>query len=211
MTTSATDLVPNHHGHHPGFGGLTGLVAAVGFLVGRDDDADLAVRLTRLGPGDDVVDIGCGPGVAARRAAAAGIASVVGLDPAPVMLRVARLAGLVPRPGRVRPRYRVGAAESLPLPDGSASVVWSLSTVHHWPDLDAGIAEVARVLRPGGRLLAIEHRSEPGATGIASHGWTPDQADRFGERLDAAGFTDIRVELHEVGHRPPVSVLAVRP
>jgi ubiquinone/menaquinone biosynthesis C-methylase UbiE len=208
MTTSTTDLTPNHHASYPGFGGFGGLVAAVGFLVGRDDDADLAVRLTGLGPGDDVVDIGCGPGVAARRAAAAGAASVVGLDPAPVMLRVARLAG---RRGRGRPRYEVGAAESLPLADGSASVVWSLSTVHHWPDLDAGIAEVRRVLRPGGRFLAVEHQSPPGATGIAGHGWTTGQAERFADRLTEAGFVDARVAAHAAGRRPPVSVLAVRP
>lgn len=210
MTTSMPDLAPNHHAHHPGFGGFAGLVAALGFLSGRDDDADLAVRLTSLDAADDVVDIGCGPGVAARRAAAAGARSVVGLDPAPVMLRVARVAGLLRR-GGAAPRYRVGAAEALPLPDASASVAWSLSTVHHWPDLDAGIAEVVRVLRPGGRFLAVEHRSEPGATGVASHGWTAGQADRFGTRLAAAGFVDVRVEAHEVGRRPPVTVLAVRP
>jgi ubiquinone/menaquinone biosynthesis C-methylase UbiE len=212
MTSSTTtDLVPNHHAHFPGFGGFGGLVAAVGFLVGRDDDADLAVRLTGLGPSDDVVDIGCGPGVAARRAAAAGASSVVGLDPAPVMLRVARLAGLVDRRGRATPRYRVGAAEQLPCPDASASVVWSLSTVHHWPELDDGLAEVRRVLRPGGRFLAIEHQSPPGATGIASHGWTTEQAERFGAHLEDAGFIDVRVEVHQQGRRPPVSVLAVRP
>jgi len=211
MTTSAPDLAPNHHAGHPGFTGAQGLLFALGFLLGRGADADLAVRLSRLGPTDDVVDLGCGPGVAVRRAAAAGVTSVVGIDPAPVMLRVARLAGFVR--GRPSPlvRYREGAAEDLPLPAGSASVLWSLSCVHHWPDLDRGIDEVLRVLRPGGRFVAIEHQSPDGATGFASHGWTRGQADRFAARLATSGFTDVQVESHRHGKRPPVSVLAVRP
>jgi 2-polyprenyl-3-methyl-5-hydroxy-6-metoxy-1,4-benzoquinol methylase len=81
---------PNHHASHPGFRGVTGVLAAVGFLVGRDDAARLAIELADLRPGDRLVDVGCGPGVAARRAGDAG-AEVIGVDPAPVMLRVARL------------------------------------------------------------------------------------------------------------------------
>ena len=80
---------PNHHAHYPGFAGVGGLLAALTFTVGRAADADLAIRLTGTGPGDHVVDVGCGPGVAVRRAATSA-ASVVGIDPAPVMLRVAR-------------------------------------------------------------------------------------------------------------------------
>ena len=67
---------------YPGFAGVGGLLAALTFTVGRAADADLAIRLTGTGPGDHVVDVGCGPGVAVRRAAASA-ASVVGIDPAP--------------------------------------------------------------------------------------------------------------------------------
>ena len=58
--------------------------------VGREGDARLAEQLSGLHPGDKVVDVGCGPGTAVRRAARLG-ASVIGVDPAPVMLRVARI------------------------------------------------------------------------------------------------------------------------
>ena len=54
--------VPNHHRDHPGFSGLAGLVAALSMIIGRDRDAELAVRLSGIGPGDVVVDVGCGPG-----------------------------------------------------------------------------------------------------------------------------------------------------
>jgi len=199
-----TALAPNHHAHFPGFAGVGGFLAALTFTVGRNADADLAIRLTAVSPGDDVVDVGCGAGVAVRRAAPFA-ASVVGIDPAPVMLRVARW--LTPSRDSSAVRYLEGAAEGLPLPDGSATIVWSLSTVHHWQDLDRGLAEVRRVLRPSGRLLAIERRVEPGARGHASHGWTDDQARTFAERCRAASFVDTEVGHHQTNRRI-VSVLA---
>jgi SAM-dependent methyltransferase len=212
MTTTVnptTPLVPNHHADQPGFKGLSGLVAAIGFNVGRDGDADLAIRLTGVSAADDVVDIGCGPGVAARRAAAAGAASVVGIDPAAVMLRVARLT---PGPRRsTSVRYVTGAAESPPLDDGAATVVWSLATVHHWKDLTGGLAEVRRVLRPGGRFLAVERRVRPGAAGLASHGWTDQQAETFADLCRDAGLTGVAVEQHTTGQRTVLTVLAVSP
>ena len=66
---------------------------------GRKGDARLAVRLSGMESDDVVVDVGCGPGVAVRYAAQLG-ATVTGVDPAPVMLRVARL--LTRRPAKVR-------------------------------------------------------------------------------------------------------------
>lgn len=61
------------------------------FLFGGDRAAQLAIDLSELDAGERLVDIGCGPGIAVRHARARG-AEVIGVDPAPVMLRVARLA-----------------------------------------------------------------------------------------------------------------------
>lgn len=120
------------------------------------------------------------------------------------MPRVARLH----RPtGRLR--YLAGAAESLPVPDGTATVLWSLSTVHHWAGLEAGLREARRVLAGGGRILALERLVRTGATGHASHGWTAPQADAFAGHLAAHGFTSIVVERHP-GRREALSVRAVR-
>jgi ubiquinone/menaquinone biosynthesis C-methylase UbiE len=206
MTThSHTNDVPNHHAHHAGFGGLTGLFAAVSMTIGREADAALAIDLAQLDAADHVVDIGCGPGTAVRRASRLG-ARATGIDPARVMLRVARLLG---RSGRVA--YLEGAAESLPLPDASATVVWSLSSVHHWPDLDEAITEVFRVLESRGRFVVIEHRARPGATGLAGHGWTDDQADAFATICRAAGFADVHMVRSDSGRRPAIAVAAVKP
>jgi ubiquinone/menaquinone biosynthesis C-methylase UbiE len=195
--------VPNHHANYPGFSGLAGLIAALSMIIGRDGDARLAVGLSGVGAGDVVVDIGCGPGVAARHAARLG-ASVTGVDPAPIMVRVARL--LTRNSEQVR--YVDGTAEALPGPDDSASAVWSIATVHHWSDLDAGIQEARRVLRSGGRLVAIERQTRPGAHGHASHGWTDAQADAFADRCRAHGLIDVRVERNTSGRRSTVSVIA---
>lgn len=219
MTTTPHDigLPPNHHADHPGFSGVAGLIAALTFTVGRTGDADLAIRLTGTGAGDDVVDVGCGAGVAVRRAAARGASTVVGVDPSTEMLRVARATVRASRRfGELRGAeatvdFAQGTAEDLPLPDGAASVVWSLATVHHWRDLGAGLAEVRRVLRPGGRFLVIERHSPPGAKGNASHGWTDDQAERFAEMCRDAGFTGVEVGEHRHGRREVLTVLAGEP
>ena len=122
--------------------------------------------------------------------------SVVGVDPARVMLDVARLTVR-----RKNVQWAHGSAEALPVGDGSATVVWSLSAVHHWDDIDAGLAEVLRVLAPAGRFVAIEGAIEPGATGLLSHGWTRPQADSFAEMAGAAGFSDVDVVERRIGDR----------
>ena len=206
MTTTQPSA-PNHHAHYPGFAGPGGFLAAASMVLGGAGNARLAERLSELGAGDAVADIGCGPGTAARRAARAG-ASVVGVDPAPVMLRLARL---LTRRSTAAVRYAEGSAEALPLPDSSVSVAWSIASVHHWADLDAGLQEARRVLKPGGRLVAIERLAQPGATGLASHGWTPEQASAFADRCLAHGFTQARVYQHGAGRRTKVSVRASAP
>jgi ubiquinone/menaquinone biosynthesis C-methylase UbiE len=130
-----------------------------------------AADLAQVTAGDVVVDIGCGPGNAARLAKQRGAVEVIAVDPAPVMLRVARL---LTRGGRVR--YELGSAEALPVSGDAATVAWSLASVHHWADVRAGLGEARRVLKPGGRFVAIESATTHGAHGLASHGWTDDQA-----------------------------------
>jgi ubiquinone/menaquinone biosynthesis C-methylase UbiE len=204
MTTTPTSPPPNHHAHHRGFSGLTGVLAALTMVVGRDGDARRAAQLTGLSPGDHLLDLGCGPGAAVRYAASRG-ARVTGVDPATVMLTMARR---LTRRGDVT--YREGAAEAIPLPDASVDVVWALATVHHWASLEAALAEVARVLAPGGRFLAAEKRTKPEAKGLASHGWTEEQADAFRVLCRSAGLRDVTVAVHE-GRRTLVTVLATRP
>jgi len=179
--------VPNHHAHHAGFHGWRGTLMAFKFLVRRREDSQLACDLAGIGSGDHVVDIGCGSGITVRAALKRG-ATVTGIDPAPVMLRVARLTTW-----RRGATWLEGTAEALPVGDASADAAWSLATVHHWHDVDRGLAEAIRVLEPGGRFVAIEAERVIGATDHRSHGWTMPQAEAFGEAMRTHGFGDIEI------------------
>ena len=204
MSSSPPLPVPNHHAHHAGFSGLRGLAAALSMTVGRTAIARLAADLVAVSETDRVVDVGCGPGTAAREAARRG-AQVTGIDPAPVMLAVARRI-----PGRRHITWMSGAAESVALPDDSQTIAWSLSTVHHWADIRAGLAECFRVLQPGGRFLAIERNELDGARGHASHGWTDGQGAAFAEECRTTGF-DAGVSTHGVDRGKVIVVLGTKP
>ncbi|MGV0677760.1 class I SAM-dependent methyltransferase [Mycolicibacterium fortuitum] len=178
----------NHHADHPGFAGVTGVLCGLVFLLVGRAKAKMAADIAQVSSSDHVVDVGCGPGTAAR-VAARRAARVTGVDPSSTMLRIARLV----TPKRAPVTWSEGTAETLPVADGSATVLWALATVHHWQDVDEAVAEARRVLAPGGRLIAIERQSPDGATGLASHGWTRQQAETFGALCRNTGFDDVSV------------------
>ena len=94
----------NHHADHPGFAGVSGCLFGFAFLLTGGRTARLAADLADVTAADHVVDVGCGPGTAARTAARRG-ARVTGVDPAPSMLTVARAVRAVApaSPGRSAP------------------------------------------------------------------------------------------------------------
>jgi len=108
--------------------------------------------LGALRPGEHVVDVGCGAGIdsliAARMVGPGG--SVVGVDMTPAMLERARASAERGEFSNVR--FHEGFAESIPVADGWADVVISNGLLNLVPDKFAGLQEMARVLKPGGRL-----------------------------------------------------------
>ncbi len=198
------DLRPNHHADYRQFGGVFGYLAGLTMIMGRGVDADLVAGIAHLDADDHVVDIGCGPGTAVRTAARHG-ARATGVDPAGPMLALARLLTRLRRPEGDIEWVQAGA-EQLTLPDDSVTVCWSLMSVHHWPHLDESLAEVQRILRPGGLFIALEKNTKPGATGAASHGWTDQQAETFAAMLTDRGYTSAEVRHHERARRRVVTV-----
>ncbi|HEX7994837.1 MAG TPA: class I SAM-dependent methyltransferase [Streptosporangiaceae bacterium] len=168
---------------------------ALSMVAGRSQVARAIVDEANLTDHDRAADIGCGPGAAVRIAAAQGV-PVTGIDPSPVALRMARILGRNSPAGQVT--YSPGSAEKLPLPDGSVTVAWSISSVHHWADPAAGCAEIHRVLAPGGRVLLAERLLRPGASG---HGYSSERAEELCRTLTSIGFTSVRSYTITTGRR----------
>jgi SAM-dependent methyltransferase len=142
-------------------------------------------ELLDLGPEDDLLDIGCGPG-AFLAAKAQHVRRVVGLDPSPVMLREAERR-LADRIAAGTAQLVTGSAAKLPFEDGEFSAVTAINApIKH--------AEAFRVLRPGGRLVFVDpDPRQPSKEPTASWGvrWC-DEADHR-RMFEDAGFTDVTV------------------
>lgn len=111
------------------------------------------IDLLDLQEGETVLDLGSGPGLdaflAARRVGPSG--RVIGVDMTDAMLERAR-AGAASA-GFTNVEFRLGRLEALPVPDASVDAVTSNCVINLVPDKSVVFREIARVLRPGGRLV----------------------------------------------------------
>jgi SAM-dependent methyltransferase len=106
-----------------------------------------AIRRTQLGPGQAVLDLGCGAGVFCRLAADAG-ASVTGIDAAPALVEIARER--VPEG-----QFAVGDIPPLPYASGSFDVVTAFNSLQFVPNPGAVLAEVSRVIKPRAKIYLL--------------------------------------------------------
>ena len=116
--------------------------------------AELTLEVAALRQGERVLDVACGTGVVARRAADAvgPTGAVTGLDLAADMIHVART---VPAPAEPLIEWHVGDAASLPFPDAAYDVVVCQMGLMFMADQTAAVAEMRRVLAPGGRAVVV--------------------------------------------------------
>lgn len=164
------------------FGRPAGVLGRLGGRImahGNGPTERHVVTLANPQPDETVVFIGPGPGVGVA-AAAATARRVVAVDPSPEMLAACRrrCAPLV-RDG-LDLHLHEGTAEHTGQPDATADVVISVNNVMLWPDRTAGLTELLRILRPGGRLYISVHNK-----------WLPGGLDTLAADTRAAGFTDV--------------------
>jgi ArsR family transcriptional regulator len=142
-----------------------------------------------LDPDWVIGDLGCGSGTLSE-ALAPFVRRVVAVDDSKAMLGEARER--LDRFDNVELRH--GALESLPLEDASLDAATLVLVLHHLPDPEEAVREVARTLRPGGRLLIVdmlphdrqEYRQQMG------HVWMGFSAEQIQQALDRVGFTETR-------------------
>ena len=115
------------------------------------------VSLVGHRPESTVVDLGTGPGeLALRLARSLPATRVVGVEPAATMRELA--AARVAASGLANISFVAGDAGRMPLAEGTADVVVSTLSMHHWPDPAGSFAEIARILRPGGEARIFDAR-----------------------------------------------------
>ena len=122
-------------------------------LASRVAEAEQLARMVMAGGADRAVDLACGPGTLALRFARH-VRWICGLDLTPAILDRARRSAAAE--GLANLDFAIGDAQSLPFADGSLDIAVTSYALHHFPDAARTIAEMARVVKRGGRVGILD-------------------------------------------------------
>ena len=154
------------------------------------------VTLAQLQPGEQVLDVGCGTGTLAREVArrVGRTGHVAGIDPSAQQIAQARAQAA----RRNLPiDFQLGVIEQLPFPDQTFDMVFSTLMMHHLPAplKRQGLAEIARVLKPGGRLVIADftHKSDRAGQAARFHAGGSRIHD-LAALVSDAGFESVETE-----------------
>jgi ubiquinone/menaquinone biosynthesis C-methylase UbiE len=189
--------------------GLLGRVIA--FIMARETWRQNVRAMDALGveQADHVLDIGCGHGRSLTELGArASRGRVVGVDPSELMVAIARQRNrLLIEAGRAD--VVLSGGESLPFPDGAFDKAQCVHVLYFWKDIETSLREIARVLKPGGRL-GLLFRTNADAKAIAAF---PPEIYRFPALADvAASLERAGMDVQIAGDRAdePALVLATK-
>lgn len=161
------------------FGAIAGRLYA---LFNRNPKSNrIVVDSLGLTPEDRVLEVGCGPGAATELAARRiGADRVAAVDPSSTFVDMVRKRV----PGA---DIRIGSATDIPFDDGTFTVIWSIASMHHWPEREPGLAAQTAKLAPGGRLVIAERLlDKPG------HGITAALTAEVTSYLESLGHAQVR-------------------
>lgn len=176
------------------------------------------VELVDPQPDEVVLDLGAGLGPASVEAAplVGPRGRVIAADPSRVRRGVLRLRCRAHGdPGAIE--VRDGTAESLPAAMHSVDALWAVNATHHFSDLDRFTAELARALRPGGRVVLVEedmsHPDHPFAmiAGNGHHGPPTIDVDALLARFASVGLHDTASTYRHVAGTPATVITARKP
>jgi len=180
--------------------------------------SDGLLEIARLQRGERVLDVACGTGVVTRRAAeqVGPAGSVTGIDLAPDMIDVAKATE---GPAGAHIEWHVADAASLPLPDASYDVVLCQMGLMFMEDRTAALAEMRRLLTPGGRIAlntpgkiqpafevmedAIVGHISPELGGFVRAVFSIHDPGTLASHLRAAGFQNVTADVYPVTLRLP--------
>lgn len=175
------------------------------------------------GPGDRLLDVACGTGVVARAAVDLVVpgGSVTGLDLNPAMLAVARRLS-------AHIDWRQGDVMAMPFADGAFDVVTCQAGVFFFPDTTAALGDMARVTRPGGRVVVqsfsslhaqpaygpwvdmVARHAGPDAVGLLGTYWAHGEPELMRDRCAQAGLRVAAVRQHiRPAHFPDIETMVL--
>ena len=173
--------------------GLMGRLCALFMNLGNKKLNQYAVQALDVQPHDRILDMGFGGGVSFKLILA-NIASgnLTGLDPSATMLSRARKQWARPlASGRLR--LAPGSVDKHPFADEAFDKCLTVNTIYFWPNLKAGLKEIKRVLRPGGKLV-IGMRDQKVIGKFRDYGFAAYSEGQLARDLFKAGFEKVEIE-----------------
>ena len=212
----------DHHDHGHGHDHDQGLKGMLRYLRYAPEmwksDVNTAV-VKRIDPqsNETVMDIGAGIGAGTMVAAKTGC-TVMAIEPTPYMRRVLAVRRLI---SRAQDHVQIvdGTAEATTLDAQTIDAAWAVNTMHHWTSLDDGIAELTRVLAPGGRVLLVDEDFENPAhpdyetfgskrSEEHSHQFHTVDPDTVAEAMKSAGLAVTFAGNDDIAGRPSIVIEA---
>jgi ubiquinone/menaquinone biosynthesis C-methylase UbiE len=178
--------------------GFVGQLVGLSMLADNKERITYTLQVLNPQPYDHILEIGFGPGWAIQQLSKSVTCGfIAGIDISQVMLEQASKRNADAIQAR-QVELRLGSVTAIPYPDASFTKALVINSLHHWPEPETdGLAEIKRVLRPGGSLtLAEQPHHTDDAEGLL------DFKDKIRSMLEEVGFCNINLSIKDIKRLP---------